>query len=135
MMSMLVLVLVLVLMLVATTVVEGAEDGNDMGKCLLECSEKVVMCAAKCHEFESSGCRIAHYGARMHGRSVAACGGPIPSRAMPNRMWREHDVVWGGLWSKERRNREPCLLPRLCHSGYSMPNILLWQANYSQIQV
>ncbi|KAG6384166.1 hypothetical protein SASPL_156032 [Salvia splendens] len=119
MMSMLVLVLVLVL--VATAVVEGAEDGNDMGKCLLECSEKVVM--------------IAHYGARMHGRSVAACGGPIPSRAMPNRMWREHDVVWGGLWSKERRNREPCLLPRLCHSGYSMPNILLRQANYSQIQV
>lgn len=40
--------LVLMLMLVATTVVKGAEDGNDMGKCLLECSEKVVMCAAKC---------------------------------------------------------------------------------------
>ncbi|KAL1555160.1 hypothetical protein AAHA92_15635 [Salvia divinorum] len=127
---------VMVLLVVAAAAaVEGVEDGNNMGRCLLECSEKVVMCAAKCHEFESFGSRMARYGARMHSRSVAACGGSTPNRVMPNRMWREHDVMWGGLWCIERRNREPCLLPRLRHSGYNMPNILLWQANSSQIQV
>lgn len=39
--------LVVVVVLAALTVVQG-QDGEAMGKCLLDCSEKVVLCTGEC---------------------------------------------------------------------------------------